>query len=82
MIGEITVALSDNEINRRVDYHPPTDKTKPLYETNRARIGTMMHWWNQVLPDSREKTLALDALQQASMWANAAIACNQKRAGE
>lgn len=65
-----------NEIDRRLGYHPATPLTVPAFERNRAEVIYLANFWDQSLPDSREKSLALTALQEALMWANAAVACN------
>lgn len=64
------------EIRRRFGFHPGTPDTAPLYSGNRERAIYLADFWDGTLPDSREKSLALTALQEALMWANAAIACN------
>lgn len=69
--------IGNDEINRRMGYHKATDKTIPMFEANRYEIIDLAREWDESLPDSREKSLALTALQEALMWANAAVACNQ-----
>jgi hypothetical protein len=64
-----------DEINRRLGFHPATDITIPKFEENRALAIKLMDWWDHTLPDGREKSLAFTALQEALMWANAAVAC-------
>jgi hypothetical protein len=70
------------EIERRLGFHPGTEQTAPLYEANRALAKSVATAWDQNLPDSREKSLALTSLQEALMWANAAVACNLAPLGE
>lgn len=69
------------EIERRLGFHPATAETTPKYQANRHHAITMANFWDRELPDGREKSLALTALQDALMWANAAIACNTPLAG-
>lgn len=64
------------EIKNRFGYHPATDDTKALHEAIRCSFTAMAEVLNILLPDSREKSLALTALQESAMWSNAAIACN------
>lgn len=71
--------MEQAEIDRRFDYHPPVDanggdKTERHVEM-RANFKEMAEYVNAVLPESREKSLTLTALQEGLMWANAAIAC-------
>lgn len=68
--------VGPNEINRRMGYHPATPETAPRFGSNRYEFIALAEWLDEVLPDSREKSLALTALQEALMWANAAVACN------
>lgn len=70
------------EIRRRLGFHPGSPATAPLYEANRESAIELAIEWDHRLPDSREKSLALTALQEALMWANAAIACNLAPLGE
>lgn len=64
------------EITRRLGFHPATPKTVPAFEANRGHAILLANYWDDSLPDSREKSLALTSLQEALMWANAAVACN------
>lgn len=64
------------ELHRRLGYHPATEATIPLYEDSRARVLELACHWDETLPPGRELALALTALQEGLMWANAAVACN------
>ena len=56
-------------------YHPPKhEKIALLHEQIRAELKTSAHVLNNSLSESPEKTLAIRHLQQAMMYANAAIA--------
>lgn len=68
--------LGRDEINRRLGFHPATADTISMFEDTRARVIELANHWDEVLPDGREKALALTALQEAAMYANAAVACN------
>jgi len=69
------MGIGFEEINRRMGYHPATADTIPQFERNRHEAISLADMWDQWLPDGREKSLALTALQEALMWANAAVAC-------
>lgn len=69
--------LGFDEINRRLGYHAATDETVPQFESNRAHAINLALYWDDHLPDGREKSLALTAIQEALMWANAAVACQE-----
>jgi hypothetical protein len=71
--------LDDGEVRQRLGYHPATEATTPAFEMNRSAAILLGEVWNRTLPPGREAALALTALQEALMWANAAVAC---RAGD
>ncbi len=68
--------VMDEELENRFGFHPATDETRALHEEIRATFIDTAKYLNDTLPDSREKSCALTALQEAAMWSNAAIACN------
>jgi len=57
-------------------YHKATEQTGPMHDATRERFVNLAHWVVEHIPAGREQSLALTALQEAQMWANAAIACN------
>lgn len=63
------------EIERRLGFHPGTPETAPRYAQNRRWAMDLAEAWDFELPPGREAALALTALQEALMWANAAVAC-------
>jgi hypothetical protein len=58
--------VNRQEVERRFTYRTP-DATRTIQHE-------AINGWNDILPEGREKSLALTALQEARMWANAAIA--------
>jgi hypothetical protein len=64
------------DIENRFTYHPPHGAQPELYQKIRARALSLSLFLNEVCPDSREKSLAMTALEECAMWANAAIARN------
>lgn len=63
------------DIEDRFRHHPPQTKARiAAHEEVRTRAADLAVWMNEHLPESREKSLALTAVQEASMWANAAVA--------
>ena len=64
------------DLERRFTYHPPEDGQPELYHKIREGALAMAEYWDEKCPDSREKSLAITHLEQAVMWANAAIARN------
>jgi hypothetical protein len=67
--------MASDDINNRFDFHPPkTPDRIQNHEAVRADIKASAAYLDLVLPDGREKSLALTKLEEALFWANAAIA--------
>lgn len=58
-------------------YHTPKADQPQRYEAIRAKARELAELIEKRCPDSREKSLAHTNLEQAVMWANAAIARNE-----
>ena len=71
----MTQDLSTRVVND-LGFHAATDITRPKHEEIRAAGISMAHTYLAICPPSRELSLALTALQEAQMWANAAVAVN------
>lgn len=67
------------EIEERFSFHPGTDVTGPKHDEVRTRLRLLALWVLDDVPQSRERSLALTALQEAMMWCNAAIAIHTER---
>ncbi|SKM81285.1 Uncharacterised protein [Mycobacteroides abscessus subsp. massiliense] len=65
---------STADINNRFDYHRPSDAKVQVHEAVRTGASALAHQLDAVLPPGREKALAMTKLEEALMWANAAIA--------
>lgn len=66
--------MSD-DINRRFNHHPPKDDSVVLrHEHVRDVCRKAAEMIDAAAPDGREKSLAITKLEEAMMWANAAIA--------
>lgn len=66
-----------SEAFRRMGYHPvASERQMQIYETNRELFMSVFQYVEHLGTDSREKTKALDQLQDALMWTNAHVACN------
>lgn len=71
-----------DEIQTRFTYHPPTFDQPARYVEIR-RVARGVAWTiHQLVPPSRERSLALTKLQEAVMWANAGIACREDHRDE
>lgn len=69
--------IGESEIEKRFTYHAPKadqpDRYRRIRDAGRNLAGII----DQYAPDSREKSLAVTHLEEAVMWANAAIARNE-----
>ncbi len=63
-----------DEILRRFTYQKPTPEKIPVHEQVNAAFLEFAHKLDALIPEGREKALALTELQASRMWANAAIA--------
>ena len=66
------------ELKRRFTYHPPIPGQPERYEYLRRLGGELGIAIMKAVPDSRERSLAITRLEESIMWANAAIARNEK----
>ena len=58
-------------------YHAPKDNQRERYVRIRDNAGSLAHLLVTNCPESRELSCALTKLEEAVMWANAAIARNE-----
>lgn len=66
-----------DELEKRFTYHAPKEGQPERYNKLRAQGELMARIILDMTPRSREQSLALTNLEQAIMWANAAIARNE-----
>lgn len=59
-------------------YHKPFGTQQDRYVALRDKAKELAKMIETSCPDSRERSLAITNVQQAVMWANAAIAINEK----
>ena len=64
------------EMEKRFSYHAPTAEALPRFTRLRAEFYRLALMVDALAPESREQSLAFTALEEAMMWANAAIARN------
>lgn len=62
------------EIEKRFTYHPPKDGQAAKYTLLRNQARDFACLINYNCPPSRERSIAITKLEEAIMWANAAIA--------
>lgn len=61
------------EIENNFTYHAPTPEQAEMIVNIRDKARMFAYLIDNSAPDSREKSLAMTNLEQAVMWANAAI---------
>lgn len=67
--------MDRDDINNRFAYHAPKDEvTKANHEWIRESCRELADGINSMIPEGREKSLAITHLEEVMMWANAAIA--------
>lgn len=66
--------LSKDDLNNRYGFHKGTETTIPQHQEVRIEFRSFAEWLEGVLPEGRAKSLAHTALEEASMWANKAVA--------
>lgn len=71
------MATVPGDLVKRFTYHPPTQGQAVRYERIRSQGHDFAIFIDMNCPDGREKSLAITAIEQAVMWANAAIARNE-----
>ena len=70
--------MTPEQIEETFTYHKPFGDQPKRYELIRSAARILANTIQDSCPESREKSLAFTNLQQAVMWANAAIAINEK----
>lgn len=69
--------MTKEQIANLFTYHAPKGDQPVRYEDIRRQARALAEVIEALCPDSREKSLAITNLQQATMWANASIALNE-----
>jgi len=68
--------ITNLDISHRFSYRKPDAQKQKAHEHTRAEYYRLGETMARVLPESREKSLAITALEESLMWANAALARN------
>lgn len=69
--------MDEADLKTRFTYHSPGGNQAERYGWLRKEAHQLAILINEQAPDSREKSLAITHLEEAVMWANAAIARNE-----
>jgi hypothetical protein len=67
----------DATLENNFKYHSPLPGQPKRYEAIRAKAKELAYLMQESCPKSRELSTAMTNLEQAVMWANAAIARNE-----
>ncbi len=70
--------ITSQMIKDRFSYHSPSGNQPTHYATIRQQAMNLAMTIINVVPDSREQSLAITKLEEAVMWANKAIALEGK----
>lgn len=62
------------EIETRFTYHAPKPGQPELYQRIRDRAKELAMLIDTVVPDCRERSIAITKLEEAVMWANVGVA--------
>lgn len=73
--------MTNEELMKIFSFHPATSVTGPKHDQVRTIMLGVAEQLSQVVPASEERKLAIRSLQQAMMFANAAIAIHTPATG-
>lgn len=65
------------DLKNSFTYHSPFGSQPARYEALRAKAYELARMINDICPASAEATLAIRKVEEAVMWANKSIACNE-----
>lgn len=68
--------MKTEEIINRFTYHKPNKVSIEQHQEIRLKIIEISEFFNQLLPEGREKALVFTKLEETMFWANASIARN------
>ena len=66
----------DAKIENAFTYHAPKNGQPEKYQAIREKAKELVYLIQELVPPSREQSLAMTKLEECSMWANAGIARN------
>lgn len=66
----------DPKIENAFTHHAPKEGQPAMYQAIREKAKELAYLIDELVPNSREKSLAMTKLEECSMWANAGIARN------
>jgi hypothetical protein len=66
--------MAKKDIDNRFAFHAATKVTGPMHDKARNDCRLLANKIDKLLPESREKSIALGRLEEVMFWVNAAIA--------
>lgn len=66
----------DSKIENNFTYHAPKDGQPEKYQAIREKAKELAYLIQDLVPPSREQSLAMTKLEECCFWANAGIARN------
>ena len=69
--------ITSDQIENSFTYHPPKGDQQERYVDLRMKAKQLAQTIVNSTKPSREQSLAITKLEEAIMWANKAIACNE-----
>jgi nitrogen regulatory protein PII-like uncharacterized protein len=66
--------MDNATIENNFKYHSPKEGQPAIYQSIRDKAKELAVLVNSVVPEGREKALAITKLEESVMWANAGIA--------
>ncbi|MFI6512996.1 hypothetical protein ACIBCT_35805 [Streptosporangium sp. NPDC050855] len=66
--------MTPADLDNRFSHHPPDEEAVTAHETVRRLCRNLAGSLNEMLPEGREKALAITHLEQVMFWSNAAVA--------
>lgn len=73
--------MNHDDLVNRFTYHPPQGDQPDLFQTIRQIALAFAIALNEMVPESREKSLAITKLEEVVFWANAGIARDATQKG-
>ena len=70
------MSLSKDEIEKRVTHHSPSEEGVLRHKRLSDAASAILSVIESVVPDGREKSLAITKIEEAKMWASAGVARN------
>ena len=68
--------MNNPKIDNAFTYHAPKEGQPAKYQTIREKAKELAYLVDELVPASREQSLAITKLEECVMWANAGIARN------